>query len=60
MELIGIVKYIKFKKIQNNIQQEINKDIEEIKKSKEVYIKSDKTDNLYKINKNKYKQLLHK
>ena len=50
-ELIGIVKEIKFKKMHNNIQQQMNKDIRSIKGPDYIFVKSDKSGNLYEIDK---------
>ena len=59
-EMIGMVKEIKFRKMCNNIQQKMYEDMRRFKESENIFIKSDKSDNLYKIEKGKYKQMMFK
>ena len=59
-DLIGLVKSIKFKKIHNNIQQQMSSDLRRIRESNYISTKSDKSGNLYKVDKNKYKQMIFK
>ena len=48
-EMIGMVKEKKFRKMRNNIQQEMYKDMRRFKESESVFVKSDKSGNLYEI-----------
>ena len=59
-EMIGMVKEIKFRKMRNNIQQKMFEDMRRFKESETIFVKSDKSVNLYKIEKEKYKQMIFK
>ena len=59
-EMIGMVKEIKFRKMRNNIQQKMYEDMRRIKESNGIFVKSDKSGNLYEITKGKYKQMMFK
>ena len=50
---------IKFRKINCKFQDKLNSNIKDITSSRETLTRTDKTSNLYKITKEKYKQLLH-
>ena len=51
---------IKFKKMRNNIQQQMYKDTRRIKVSDGIFVKSDKSGNLYEIDKGRYKHVMFK
>ena len=59
-EMIGMVKEIKFRKMRNNIQQKMYEDMRKFKESGKIFVKSDKSGNLYKIVKEKYRQMIFK
>ena len=59
-EMIGMVKEIKFRKMRNNIQQKMYEDMRRFKESENIFVKSDKSGNLYEIEKGKYKQMISK
>ena len=59
-EMIGMVKEIKFRKMRNNIQQKMYEDMRKFKESEKIFVKSDKSGNLYKIEKEKYRQMIFK
>ena len=59
-EIIGMVKEIKFRKMHNNIQQLMYEDMRRIIESDGIFVKSDKSGNLYEIEKGKYKQMMFK
>ena len=59
-EMLGIIKEIKFKKMRNNIQQQMYKDMRRIKGSDGIFVKSDKSGNLYEIDNGRYKQMMFK
>ena len=59
-EMIGMVKEIKFRKMRNDIQQKMYEDMRRIKESDGIFVKSDKSGNLYEIEKGKYKQMMFK
>ena len=48
-ELFGIIPKIKFGPNTNNFQNELKEDIAKVKKSEEMLVKGDKTDNIYKV-----------
>ena len=52
-EMKGMVKVIKFRKMRNNIQQKMYEDIRRFKESENIFVKSDKSGNLYEIEKGK-------
>ena len=47
--MIGMVKEIKFRKMRNNIQQKMYEDMRRFKESENIFVKSDKSGNLYEI-----------
>ena len=47
-----------FKHLSNRFQSKLKADISNIKKSKEIIVSADKTNNLYKVNKETYSNLL--
>ena len=49
---------IKFKKIKNNFQLKLKQDVNKIKKSKNVFVFADKTNNLFEMTSEKYQKLL--
>ena len=59
-EIIGMFKEIKFRKMRNNIQQKMYEDMRRIKESDGIFVNSDKSGNLYEIEKGKYKQMMFK
>ena len=58
-DLYNMICNIEFKNRHNTFQQQLNRDVREIKNSKEVYIKADKTNNYYRMTSDRYVQLLH-
>ena len=58
--MIGMVKEIKFRKVRNNIQQKMYEDMRRFKESDSIFVKSDKSGNLYEIEMGKYKQMMFK
>ena len=55
-EMIGMVKEIKFRKMRNNMYE----DMRRCKESESIFVKSDKSGNSYEIEKGKYKQMMFK
>ena len=49
---------VKFKKVRNNFQMKLSKDIKEVKTSKYIWVRSDKSKNIYKIKPSKYQEIL--
>ena len=59
-EMIGMVKEIKFRKMRNNIQQKMYEGMRKFKESGKIFVKSDKSGNLYKMEKEKYREMIFK
>ena len=59
-DLVKLIRKVKFKREHNNFQMELNKDIKEVKKktSKYIWVRSDKSKNMYKIKPSKYQEIL--
>ena len=53
-----MIRAIKFRPICNSFQSMLKQDVKEINSSKTLFVPSDKTTNLYKVNKQDYKKLL--
>ena len=49
---------VKFKKVRNNFQMKLSKDIKEVKTSNYIWVRSDKSKNIYKIKPSKYQEIL--
>ena len=58
-DLIGIIKTLKFRKVNNALMNNLNNDLRSIFETTEVITKADKSGNLYKMSPRKYKQMLH-
>ena len=48
-DLFKLIKMVKFKKVRNNFQMKLSKDIKEVKTSNYIWVRSDKSKNIYKI-----------
>ena len=57
-ELIGLIQKIEMKNITNPLQKKMKKDIQKIKRSKEIIVEADKTSNLYSIKPEDYSRHL--
>ena len=57
-DLFKLIKMVKFKKVRNNFQMKLSQDIKEVKKSNYIWVKSDKSKNIYKIKPSKYQEIL--
>ena len=58
-DMYNLIKNIEYKTYKSEFQQKLTNDINEMRNSKEMYVPADKTTNIYKISKDKYKQLLN-
>lgn len=58
-DLAKMIERIEFRKCYDSFQNTLRKDVDRIKKSKEVFVPADKTRNLYEMDKAQYKKLLH-
>ena len=57
-DLYGLIKNIEFKTVSNTFQKQISADIKSIKNSDKLYVKADKTRNIYCLNPDEYEKLL--
>ena len=57
-DLVKLVRNVTFKPISNNSQDEMKADIDSIKRSQNIYIFADKTNNLNKTDVKNYNKLL--
>ena len=57
-DLYNMICNIEFKSRHDPFQQQLNRDVREIKNSKDVFIPADKTNNYYRMSSDRYKQLL--
>ena len=57
-EMYKLINDVQFKNVNNDFQCQLQKDVNEIKKSENVIVRADKTTNLYHVNKNSYNKLL--
>ena len=57
-DMMQMVKNIQFRKINNNFQQILKKDIKKIKSNNKVFVPADKSRNIYKLENDEYSKLL--
>ena len=57
-DLIELISNVEFSKEKTNFQKQLSKDVTSIKNSKQLYVPADKTNNIYKVEKETYKKLL--
>ena len=57
-DLFTMIKELKFRQVRNSFQNDLTKRVQEIRNSKEIIVKADKTRNLYKIPVDQYRNLL--
>ena len=57
-DFLKLIKSVTFRKVRNKFQDDLRKDIISIKKSKNIYIFADKTNNLYETDISGYNKLL--
>ena len=55
-----MIKNIQFRHINGTFQEQLRKDIQEIRQSKQLFVSADKSSNIYKMNKEDYEKLMHK
>ena len=54
-----MIKNIQFRKVNNSFESQLNKDIKQIKRDSKTFVPADKCRNIYKIDRETYKKLLH-
>ena len=54
-----MIKNIQFRHISSTFQEQLKKDIKEIRQSNQLFVSGDKSKNIYKINKKDYEMLMH-
>ena len=57
-DLVELIRNIKFRKIRNTFQEELEEDIKLIKKSNKTMTFADKTSNMYRLTKEEHDQLI--
>ena len=57
-DLFKLIKKITFRKDHNHFLTKLNKDIKELKNSKYIWVRADKSRNIYKINSSNYHKIL--
>ena len=58
-DLFRLIKKVKFKRENNNFQMKLSRDIKELKSSKYIWVRADKSRNMYKIEPSKYQEILN-
>ena len=58
-DMYSLIGNIKFKNSKNEFQDQMNKDIKELKSGGKVIVEADKTSNLYHVSPEHYRKLLH-
>ena len=57
-ELYELIRKIEFRNVNNDFLKKLDDDLKEIRKSKNLFIPADKTNNMYEISPNEYEKLL--
>ena len=58
-DLFRLIKKVKFKREDNNFQMKLSRDIKELKSSKCIWVRADKSRNMYKVEPSKYQEILN-
>ena len=58
-DMMEMIKNLEFTRVHNEFQSIVNNDIREIHRGNNLFISTDKSRNLYRINKTCYEQLMH-
>ena len=58
-DLMLMIKNIQFRHISSTFQKQLKKDVKEIRQSNQFFVSADKSRNIYKMNKENYKNLMH-
>ena len=58
-DLFGIIRKIELMNSKNTFQAKMREDIEHIKKSKKIWVRSDKSNNIYQVNPYEYERILN-
>ena len=54
-----MIKNIQFRHINSTSQEQLKKDIQQIRQSNQLFVSADKSRNIYKMNKEDYEKLMH-
>ena len=57
-DLMYLVKNLEFRKVNNELKNKLNNDINQIKTSDKVFVAADQSRHIYKMEKDQYKKLL--
>ena len=58
-DLLLTIKNIQFRHISSAFQEQLKKDIKEIRQSNHFFVSADKSRNIYEMNKEDYEKLIH-
>ena len=58
-ELMLMIKNVKFRKVNNSFESQLNEDIKQIKRDCKTFVPADKSCNIYKMDRETYEKLLH-
>ncbi len=58
-DLFGIIRKIEFMNSKNSFQAKLREDIERIRKSRKIWVRSDKSNNIYQVSPHEYERILN-
>ena len=58
-DLFGIIRKIEFMNSKNSFQAKLREDIERIRKSRKIWVRSDKSSNIYQVSPHEYERILN-
>ena len=58
-DVMLMIKNIQFRHINSTFQEQLKKDIQEVRQSNQLFVSADKSRNIYKMNKEDYEKLIH-
>ena len=56
--MLDIIKSIKFRKVRNKFQEELKEDLSKIRKSRNILVFADKTNNVYEMKSEDHEKLI--
>ena len=57
-DVFDIIKSIKFRKVRNKLQEELKEDLSKIRKSRNIFVFADKTNNVYEMKSEDHEKLI--
>ena len=58
-DMMDMIKNLEFKRVNNEFQSNLRKDIRQIRKSNNLFVSADKSRNIYKVSKASYDRMMH-